>query len=727
MRNILINLFSKSLLEDDFEFYSKQYGDTFEIYNYYFDIEEMFPDILEAIVNQLKQSEDIDLKKTAIVLQTNVADLGHFSAKFYSQLIDNVIIIPNKVDFLCKVTKEYSFMEDIIKFKFDSRISKVYLHDLCPTAISYLIYLHDNRIFNDILPLKNFKENDTGKLNYDLEFNLEKGTIKTDFNLQTIKVIKVDQSDKGITEIFSIDSTYGLFQLLKLIIEFDNMPKGYKQNYLYKFIEELIKLDKEKKEEMIRYTHDYLEESTLPLEQFVDYNYICIRCGDQRGLLRQYKYLERNVGLLNLVQVHALITNSLFYTSQLNQDVDRSIIEIRLMLMEKINNYWNQRIKIPKNIKQNENKIAIVAGQLLGLNHSPTKLVLDYAKMLQKYNPKLKIKIFVEDWAYYSPDELGWTSVYGSTSSTVGKQIHKEYVGKSIDIYYSDGELNRKNRVLSDLKALVEFKPSIIYKIGSKFNVVTDLLFQYLPVVSHSIGGIEESNYVDVFTSGYTKEYMESLYNENNLSHQKYMQHTAGLNFIESKTMLERIKFGFEKQDFIMITVGNRLEAEVDEIFVANMLNVLSVNKNYKWIFVGVKNIPLISKKYHSYIDSGQIKFHSYEPELLSLYKICDVYVNPLRKTGGFSGALAMYAGLPVITTDKNSDVGLYAGENNCIDLERFHTEIAKLKDNKEYYLEKSEEMKNRIENEFSFKKTVKDLEKIFEYAVECFKERKEE
>lgn len=727
MRNILINLFSKSLLEEDFEFYSKQFEDTFEVYNYYFDIKEMFPDIIEAIINQIKQSEAIDLKKSVIVFQTNVADLGHFSAKFYSQLIDNVIIIPNKVDFLGNVTKEYSFMTDIIKIKFDSRISKVYLHDLYPIELRYLIYLHNNRIFNDILPLKSFQENNTDKLDYNLEFNLEKGTIKTEFNLQTTKVIKVNQSNEGIAQIFSIESTYGLIQLLKLIIEFDNIPKGYKQNYLSKFIEELMKLDKESREEMICYLDNYLKENKLPLEQFVDYNYICIKCGDQKGLLRQYKYLEQNVGVLNLVQVHALITNSLFYTSRLNQEVDRSIIEIRLMLMGKINDYWNQRIKIPKNIKQDKNKIAIVAGQLLGLNHSPTKLVLDYAKMLEKYNPKLKIKIFVEDWAYYSPDDLGWINVYSSSSSTVCKQIHKEYVGERIDIYYSDGALNRKNRVLSDLKALVEFKPSIIYKIGSKFNVVTDLLFKYFPVVSQSIGGIEESNYVDVFTAGYTKEYMESLYSENNLSHQKYMKHIAGLYFTESKSTLERIKFGFKKQDFIMITVGNRLEAEVDEIFVTYMLNLLSDNENYKWIFVGAESIPLISRKYHSYIDSGQIKFHSYEPELLSLYKICDVYVNPPRKTGGYSGALAMYAGLPVITTDKDSDVGLYVGERNCIDLEAFPLEITKLKEDKEYYLEKSEEMKNRIENEFSFKKTVKDLEKIFEYAIDCFKEREEE
>lgn len=722
MQKILINLFSNKLSEESFHQFSSDYFLEYDIYNYQFSIEEMFPDIVEAIVKQLAEENEYKLAKTKIVFQTNVVDLGHFTSKVYSEIIDAVVLVGGKIEFLTEAVNELTFMNKIIQQKYPIyRILKVFLRENIEQDIDYLMFLFENKLFNNIAPISEFELNEEPKIKHNYCYDIREGEYSTSLNCLTNETIRIFCNElKKPYNISEIIEPYGILKILNLLLE-HNFIGNEQKHYLIDMICNNIREIKKEKE-LTSIIFKYLDSTTQNLENYINYTYICMAAGNQQGLKRIYQYIEEKIDSLDMSNVHAFITNSLVYISKFNQNSDKEIVRIRLKLMSQLKKYWSKKITLPDIKDRKENHIAIVAGQLIGLNHAPTKWAIDYANALKKYNPKLKIKIFVEDCFKYSPGELTWLYQFESIVSKSCDSLHQEALANGIEVYYSDNSLKREDRSTKDLKAILDFKPSVIYKMGSKYNIATDLLYDYYPIVSHTMGGPEDSEFVDIFTGGYTETDMQRLYLNLNITNQFYLSHNIGIETPKKNILKSRIEYNLKETDFVLITVGNRLNEDITIEFVHEVASILELNENYKWIIVGAKYIELIKNRESI---SNQIIFVPYEQNLFDLYQICDIYVNPIRKAGGNSAAIAMKAKLPVITQDKASDVGAFVGEVNCISLNQFRNEIEKLKSDKEYYNKKSEEMYTRIENEFSFQKTAHDLEKIFERAIGKFEIRK--
>lgn len=722
-RNILINLISESLTEDDFKYYTNKVPTNFEVFNYQFPVNEMFPDIVEAIINTLRQDLGFDILKTSIVLQTNVADIGHFSAKFYAELLDGVIIITKNVDLLTDHQKNYDFMLKVLRVEMmNLRLHRVFIHDDNNIDVSYLKFLYVYRLFNEIEAVNNFEIVEGEKLRFDSIFMIEDDSIETMFALDKKISFKYKEVESEKGPISYLEEEFGMYQLVRFIMDIEIPLNEDKKNFLKSISKHALRFKKNKK--LIEYIVNYINSKSFSLKKFADYNYFCMLLEDKSALKRQYAFLKNNYKELNPVQVHALITNSLAYQSQFNQIPYNKLFIDRLALMREINQYWRGIIQLPKGQNRANNRIAIVAGQLLSINHSPTKWAIDYANMLKKYNSELEIKIFVEDWANYSPGELTWMNRFSSANSATIQQHHKEYLHSDIEVYYSNSKLERKKRIQEDVNAIASFQPFIIYKMGSKYNPSVDLLYPYFPVISHTMGGAEDCEFVDIFTGGYHEHDMKRMYDEQNIVDQEYYRHRVGVETPKSTTIKNRSMYKLSISDFVIVTVGNRLESEITIEFVGKIIESLDSNKDIKWLIVGAKNISLINDNYGSYIIENRIIFIPYEKQLFDLYKICDVYVNPVRQAGGASAAWAMKARLPIITDNPVSDVGEFVGKDNCVGLEEYPQEILKLKNDIKYYEEKSYAMFRRIEDCFSFKNTYEDLNKIFELAEQKFAKR---
>ncbi|MEQ6854591.1 glycosyltransferase [Lysinibacillus capsici] len=726
MKKILINLFSKSLTVEDFESFSNEVPDKFEIYNYQFSVNEMFPDIVEAIINTLQKEVGVDLLNTSIVLQTNVADLGHFCAKFYAELLDAVIIITKNVELLTDTLKDYNFMLKVLRTNMEKlRLNKIYIHDNNKIDLDYLKFLYLNRLFNEIEPVKYIKIEKVEKLRFDSIFEIDGGSIETNFSLNIKNYFQNDDlhiEDDPVTYLFE---SFGMYQLLKFFMSIETFSLEDKNYYLRSILTHAVKVNK--KDELLNYIIEYIDTETLPLQTFADYNYFCMLLEDKSALKRQYTFLKKNYNVLNPIQVHALITNSLFYQSMLNQNTYSELSKDRMCLMGKINHFFRKKVYLPKVQKRISNRVAIVSGQLLGISHAPTKWAIDYANMLKKYNPELEIKIFVEDWANYSPGELTWMNIFTSANSAMCHEQHKEFLHSEIEVYYSDSKLERKKRIQQDMNAIASFRPSIIYKMSSIYNISVDLLYPYFPIISHTMGGAEDCEFVDIFTGGYHEYDMKRMYDEQNIIQQEYYHHRIGVETPKSTTIKSRAMYKLSDSDFVIVTVGNRLESEITIEFVDRIIETLDSDKDIKWLIVGVKNISIIKNNYGRYIVEKRIIFIPYEKQLFDFYKICDVYVNPVRQAGGTSAAWAMKARLPIITNNPVSDVGEFAGKDNCICLNEYPQEILKLKNDIKYYEERSYAMFRRIEDYFSFKNTNEDLKKIFELAKQRFEKRSKE
>ncbi len=112
----------------------------------------------------------------------------------------------------------------------------------------------------------------------------------------------------------------------------------------------------------------------------------------------------------------------------------------------------------------------------------------------------------------------------------------------------------------------------------------------------------------------------------------------------------EREQFALTCDDFIACVVGNRLDQELDNNFILFLKNVIDLGKNIKLLFVGALS-PQVQARLHSMLPDTSTRFLHYCPDLVNLYKICDLYINPPRKGGGSSAAYCLAAGVPVFST----------------------------------------------------------------------------
>ena len=126
----------------------------------------------------------------------------------------------------------------------------------------------------------------------------------------------------------------------------------------------------------------------------------------------------------------------------------------------------------------------------------------------------------------------------------------------------------------------------------------------------------------------------------------------------------KREEYGFEDDDIVVITVGNRLQRDISKSLAAQMSLLLASKKNLKWLIVGCAEIDYISK-HHENLVGKSIIFIRYETDLPGLYKVCDVYLNPERVGGGATTAWAIQQGLAIVSPSTAVDGTTIIGKGN--------------------------------------------------------------
>jgi glycosyltransferase involved in cell wall biosynthesis len=174
-----------------------------------------------------------------------------------------------------------------------------------------------------------------------------------------------------------------------------------------------------------------------------------------------------------------------------------------------------------------------------------------------------------------------------------------------------------------------------------------------------------------------------------------------------------------------MITVGNRLHADMSWEFITEISNFLFKHDDAVWLLVGFNSYPEFVSKYAGLINSHRIVILSYEYDLVALYDLCDVFVNPVRFGGGNSIAWAMSRRLPVLQLNISS-AGLYfVGHENIIgsSLEDYGIELLRLYQDVHYRQNFSNRMYDRIQ-EFNMDSSVSSLIRFMSLAGKRYEKR---
>ena len=362
------------------------------------------------------------------------------------------------------------------------------------------------------------------------------------------------------------------------------------------------------------------------------------------------------------------------------------------------------------------------------IKHSPTKLILDYAKNLKKIYPEYTIKIFVEDIFNYGKIDKILPFIYESCHSSKFEVKHQEYIKDiDIEIYYSKKNVSRNERIKDLINKINEFAPNLIWSMR-KLSLVPEILYDFYPLLYLSNGGSYTYNSADVYAVGNKDRFLKNNKKYKLLDPDKIYEFTSGIEFTETYKNFNRADYGINSNDFVLVTVGNRLDTELDSKteFIDSICDILIKNEKIKWIIVGPKKLEYLQRNYNHLYGNSIIRIN-YEEDLLALYKICDAYINPDRDGGGYSIAMAMNEALPIVIFNRDSDGLNWVGEETGVDdIQDYIQEIKNLFNNLDYRKEKGVYMKERIENKFNFENSIKELRGLFEITKDNFLKRKE-
>ena len=270
------------------------------------------------------------------------------------------------------------------------------------------------------------------------------------------------------------------------------------------------------------------------------------------------------------------------------------------------------------------------------------------------------------------------------------KKQSKALLNKNIHIYYCNSN-SIKKKIETSLGIIYNINPDLIIDISDEYSVSSFFYEQDFPTIYIPLRGRVTSSFCNIYkTSDYEETLKQNTYYNNILDKIKIVEWSFPEYVMKSNTTYTRKQFQLNDNSFIMVSAG--ILPPNDKKFFETMSTILDSNESFVWIIVGSKIPEYFTKQHNSYFQEKRIIEWGYEKNLDSLYRICDVFVNP-NKTGG-SGTIAIAAQqkLPIVLTDFPCDAMRWIKKENCISdgYDGFLKEINQLKQNNNYYLTKS-------------------------------------
>jgi glycosyltransferase involved in cell wall biosynthesis len=425
---------------------------------------------------------------------------------------------------------------------------------------------------------------------------------------------------------------------------------------------------------------------------------------------------------------YTVFINVLVYISFLGINVDNDYVIQSIKEFKRLSDYYTNSDEFNQlGAVEAKKKCCLVlqTDQMLDPLHSPTKIVLDFAIYLKKVLPSYTIIIIVEDNLVQNPEEVLMMANYGSSATSSDLRVrHLQYLNSvNIEIIYADLGLKKRDREFQLVKEIINNNPEAIISF-SEISVNNYLLYHRYPMVYISMGGVNYLSRADVYLYPSRDEVLEDNKKYNLLDPEKIYDYKSGLSLPSPSKVIGRPDIGLAEDDFVLVTVGNRLDAEMNQDYIDLIGSFLEKNNAVKWVIVGSAKLRYLEEKYHHLLKK-QILRLEFESDLSSLYNICNVYINPPRKSGAYSMALAMNMELPVVIMRQSSDGLAYVGVENCVgDTFEYIDELNKLYFDKEYQKSKGMLMKAMI-NKLSMDQAVEDLLHFVDIAKNRFEARK--
>lgn len=284
--------------------------------------------------------------------------------------------------------------------------------------------------------------------------------------------------------------------------------------------------------------------------------------------------------------------------------------------------------------------------------------------------------------------------------SKATEDYHKKAFDPRVSVIYTDiADLREKQQVQID--RLADFSPDLILDMSDDFAISSYVYSRYFPTLFLPMRGYQSSSFFTYFGTANQSlcrrenQIYHSLREDQILEISSFFQASP-----KPETEYKREAFSLGKEDFVLTTVGRRLESELTEDFIDAVFEKLLVHERIKWLVVGGKNEYLWARCSEE-IKDRQVVYIPFEDDLPALYQICDVYLNPPRMGGGTSIRWAMHAGLPCALLSTPSDALPEIGVENAAGdtIEEMMEYVLRLFESPDFYQAESAKFRDRILN----------------------------
>ena len=360
---------------------------------------------------------------------------------------------------------------------------------------------------------------------------------------------------------------------------------------------------------------------------------------------------------------YALVKN--FFAVEFSKKTETAVD--RALYFQAYSELTELKIKLDYDVK--ENRVLVVAPQILGRKHAPTGILISLIEFLKREGRE----VFVIDTNDALPDvsKYGWLAP--SKATDLSAEFSANEVGVPIQNYFkmSVSSFNETVENLSDLIRII--RPGTIWNIAEsialeKLNTPARRIM--LPTVAHAQFG--RPNYY-LIRQGADADRVRS-----DLSKLKpdidYVFLRGVLDIKVSPKPLEKVN----ANSLEACVVGNRLNSELCKEFLSLCDHWCSMgNKIHFYGRLEPKDIEQLGL---TNLENSCV-FHGYVEELSERLSECDVFLNPDRIGGGYGGRAALYNSIPIVTLPDN-DVAAIAGEDFIVkDWNEYLAVLKKLND----------------------------------------------
>lgn len=312
--------------------------------------------------------------------------------------------------------------------------------------------------------------------------------------------------------------------------------------------------------------------------------------------------------------------------------------------------------------RRNKKRIVIVTGQILNTRHSPTLALLNMAYALQE-RLGYEVLFFICPCDGRLSQELWYKQVIEvKIEHWRNNPVKVEFRGVNFYGYQISMEpYNLKE--FSMMLALIHAWNPIFVLNADTTNSVVELVNKFTTLVALTMSiecPISEGEIL--IRLGKMDNDTEQKYAKVIEDYQKqlFMKEKFPIITEENTGILTRIELGLPESKFLIAIVGNRLKMDIDNEFVQVMKSILEKVQNIAFVIIGVFDEE---EWFADEIFREHIYYLGYCSDLIGVYKVLDLYLNPKRAGGGYSGGMALQAELPVITLP-DCDVAYNCGSN---------------------------------------------------------------